>query len=402
MKLRTIKKILLSTLTTLLLLTGCSTIKTIKLMKSGEVEQEEFNVKIPFEYRLGLIILKVDIAGKEYDFVLDTGAPNVISKELSKKLDLSNITEQKVGDSQGEESNLGFTTIEKLSISDINFLNTGAVIADLNQSQEVGCLKIDGFIVSNLMRKAIWKFDYQNQIITITNSIESLNIPKSTNKIPFFTELTGTPIIDIQLNDITEKNVTVDLGSNGDISLSRKTFDALMKNNPSIPQTYSFGNSTSGLYGLGKADSTFYLKVPSISFGDISLDSTIVQFTSESASTIGTEFFKNYDLIINWFTKEIILINQTEYNNSTLSSFGFSFSNQENKLTVSEIYENMEDLKVGDQILSLDGTNYKELIPEQWCEIIENELLKDKKEISITILRNNKEFIFSLKKMKLI
>lgn len=402
MKLRTIKKILLSTLTTLLLLTGCSTIKTIKLMKSGEVEQEEFNVKIPFEYRLGLIILKVDIAGKEYDFVLDTGAPNVISKELSKKLDLSNITEQKVGDSQGEESNLGFTTIEKLSISDINFLNTGAVIADLNQSQEVGCLKIDGFIGSNLMRKAIWKFDYQNQIITITNSIESLNIPKSTNKIPFFTELTGTPIIDIQLNDITEKNVTVDLGSNGDISLSRKTFDALMKNNPSIPQTYSFGNSTSGLYGLGKADSTFYLKVPSISFGDISLDSTIVQFTSESASTIGTEFFKNYDLIINWFTKEIILINQTEYNNSTLSSFGFSFSNQENKLTVSEIYENMEDLKVGDQILSIDGTNYKELIPEQWCEIIENELLKDKKEISITILRNNKEFIFSLKKMKLI
>ena len=37
------KKILLSTLTTLLLLTGCSTIKTIKLMKSGEVEQKEFN-----------------------------------------------------------------------------------------------------------------------------------------------------------------------------------------------------------------------------------------------------------------------------------------------------------------------------------------------------------------------
>lgn len=135
------KKILLSTLTTLLLLTGCSTIKTIKLMKSGEVEQKEFNVKIPFEYRLGLIILRVDIASKEYDFVLDTGAPSVISKELAKKLDLSNITEQKVGDSQGEDSNLGFTKIEKLSISNINFLNTGAVIADLNQSQEVGCLK---------------------------------------------------------------------------------------------------------------------------------------------------------------------------------------------------------------------------------------------------------------------
>ena len=96
------------------------------------------------------------------------------------------------------------------------------------------------------------------------------------------------------------------------------------------------------------------------------------------------------------------MINQTKYNNSTLSSFGFSFSNQESKLTVSEIYENMEDLKVGDQILSMDGTNYKELISEQWCEIVENGLLKDKEEISITILRNNKEFTFSLKEMKLI
>ena len=118
-----------------------------------------FNAKIPFEYRLGLIILKVDIAGKEYDFVLDTGAPNVISKELAQKLGLNNVSEQKVGDSQGEYSNLGFTTIEKVTIGGIHFLNTGAAIADLELSKEVGCLKIDGLIGSNLMKKAIWKFD---------------------------------------------------------------------------------------------------------------------------------------------------------------------------------------------------------------------------------------------------
>ncbi len=371
-------------------------------MKSGEVEQEKFNVKIPFEYRLGLIILKVNISGEEYDFVLDTGAPNVISKKLAQKLGLSNIFEQKVGDSQDEESKLGFVLIKKLNLGGVDFLNTGAAIADLKQSKEVGCLRIDGFIGSNLMRKAIWKFDYQNQIITITNSIESLSIPKLTSKIPFFTELTGTPIIDFKLNNVTQKNVIVDLGSNGGISLSKKTYNALMKNNSSIPQTYSFGNSESGLYGLGKADSTYYIKAPSVSFGNVSLENTIVSFANKSASTIGTEFFKNYDLIINWFTKEILLINKTEYDNSTLSTFGFSYSNQENQLIVSMIYKNMKDLKVGDQILQVDEINYNKLLPAQWCEIVENGLIKEKEEIKISILRDNKELSFTLRKEKLL
>ena len=130
----------------LLLLTSCSSLKTVKLMKSGEVEQEEFNVTIPFEYRLGLIVLKVTISGETYDFLLDTGAPNVISKELAQKLELSNIFEQQVVDSQNEEANLGFLLIKKLGIGGINFLNTGAVVADLKQSKELGCLQINGFV----------------------------------------------------------------------------------------------------------------------------------------------------------------------------------------------------------------------------------------------------------------
>jgi predicted aspartyl protease len=396
------KKLLLSTFVMLLLLTSCNTLKTIKLMKSGEIEQEEFNVKIPFEYRLGMIILKVNISGEEYDFLLDTGAPNAISKELAKKLGLSNVSEQKVRDSQDEKSKLGFVLIKKLGLGGVDFLNTGAVVADLKQSKELGCLRIDGLIGSNLMRKAIWKFDYQNQIITITNSIESLSIPKLTSKIPFFTKYTGTPIIDFKLNDVTQKNVIVDLGSNGGISLSNKTYNALMKNNPSIPQTYSLGISESGLYGLGKADSTYYIKAPSVSFGNVSLENTIVSFSNKSASTIGTKFFKNYDLILNWFTKEILLINKTEYDNSTLSTFGFTSSNQENQLIVSQIYKNMEDLKVGDQILQVGAINYNKLLPEQWCEIVENGLIKEKEEVKISILRDNKELSFTLRKEKLL
>lgn len=391
----------------LLLLTNCSALKTFKLMKSGEVEQKEFNVNIPFEYRLGMIILKVNISGKAYDFLLDTGAPNVISKELAQKEGLNNIFEQKFGDSQGQTSDLGMIKLDKISIGGIDFLNTGAAIADLKQSKEVGCLEIDGFIGSNLMKNAVWKFDLQNQIITISNSAASLNIPESSKKIPFFTHITGTPIIDIALNDVKEKNVIVDLGSNGDISLSKKTFNKLVDTDPSISRTVSFGPSSSGLYGVGATDSIQHALISNISFGDVALKNVVVEFTNESSSTIGTNYFKNYNLIINWFEKEIILTKKKEYDNSSLSSYGFSIGNKDDRLIVGGILTNssaaIKGLKINDIILKIDSENYGVLTTDHWCHIVENGLFNEEKStITVIVLRQNKKLTFSLEKTKLL
>jgi len=401
------KKLLLSTLVMLLLLTSCSTLKTTKLMKSGEVEQKVFNVKIPFEYRLGLIILKVTISGEAYDFLLDTGAPNVISKELAQKLELSNIFEQQVVDSQNEEANLGFLLIEKLGIGGINFLNTGAAVADLKQSKEVGCFQIDGFIGSNLMRKAVWKFDYQNQIITISNSVASLNISESSEKIPFLTQITGTPIIEITLNDVKEKNVVVDLGSNGDIWLSKKTFNKLVDTDPAISRAVSFSSSSSGLYGIGAKDSVHHALISNISFGDVALKNTVVKFSNEALGTIGINYFKNYDLIINWFDKEIIVTKKKEYDNSSLISYGFSFNNKNNRLIVGGTYTNSSadhaGLKINDIILKIDTKKYGVLTADQWCNIIENGLFNEEKStITVVVLRQNEELTFHLEKTKLL
>ena len=401
------KKLLLSTFAMLLLLTSCSGLKTFKLMKSGEVEQEEFKVNIPFEYNLGMIILKVNISGEEYDFLLDTGAPNVISKELAQKYGLSNIFERKFGDSQGQTSDLGMIKLDEISIGGINFLNTGAAVADLKQSKEVGCLQIDGLIGSNLMRKAVWKFDYENQIITISNSVASLNISESSEKIPFLTHITGTPIIDITLNDVKEKNVIVDLGSNGDIWLSKKTFNKLVDTDPTISRTVSFGSSSSGLYGIGAKDSIQHALISDISFGDVALKNTVVKFSNEALSTIGINYFKNYDLIINWFDKEIIVTKKKEYDNSSLTSYGFSFNNKNDRLIVGGIYTNSSadhaGLKINDIILKIDTKKYGVLTADQWCNIIENGLFNEEKStITVIVLRQNEELTFHLEKTKLL
>ena len=74
-------------LTAILLLSGCSVQKKLaNLFQEGSIKQASFNAEIPFEYRLGLVIIKVELNNQTYDFVFDSGAPNVLSKELAATL----------------------------------------------------------------------------------------------------------------------------------------------------------------------------------------------------------------------------------------------------------------------------------------------------------------------------
>lgn len=396
-----LKNIIITTFLSFLFLTSCSTIKTVILMKKGTVSQKEFKVEVPFEYRLGLIILKVSIEGEEYDFLLDTGAPNVISKELAKKLNVNIIASQKVGDSNNNDSDLGFAKLEKIKIGGLDFLNTGIAISDIKSSQEVNCLNIDGLIGSNLMRKAIWKFDFSNQIITITNTLDSLNISSNIETIPFFSEITGTPLCDIKINGQVEKNVVIDLGSNGDFTCSNNTLAKIKKNQKTFPKMISFGKGGSGLYGVGELDTTNFIVSSNISFGDVILNNQIVEFSTGS-STIGMNFFRNYDLILDWINKEALLIKKKEYDYTSYSGFGFTWIFEEGNLIIGSLKvgsnAQKKGLKLEDSIVSINGKNFSKTSSQEWCEIIKNQTLSNFEKIDITILRNGEKLNFQLQK----
>ena len=53
----------------ILTLSSCKSLKMVKLMAKGEIEQQQFISEIPFDYGLELIIIKVTIEEKEYDFL---------------------------------------------------------------------------------------------------------------------------------------------------------------------------------------------------------------------------------------------------------------------------------------------------------------------------------------------
>ena len=383
------------------ILSGCSTMKAFKYIKSGTVSRSAFKTEVAFEMRFGLIILKVMIHGKEYSFILDTGAPTVISNELAQELGIKPAGKGKARDSQGASSSLGFAAIDSIGIGDLQFLNTGAAIADLHQSSEIACFHVDGLIGANLMRKAVWQFDYERHIITITSSRDSLTIPSNAQIIKFRQARTGTPLMDVQLNGQTDHNVTIDLGSTGDFVSSVATLELLKKDGLST-NTYSYGAGTSGLYGHGKDDTTWYAVIHSIGIDSLKLTNQVVSFTTKAVKTIGTNFFKNYRLIFDWSANELTMIPVHAYDNTLHKSYRFTPILKDHKVFVGSVYHtgngDATGPQLGDQVLEIDGKDYRTCSGDNWCALLSERLDTSISTTSLLIRSGEKELKFTVSK----
>lgn len=395
------KKIYLSILI-LFLFSSCNTLKLIKVLKNGSVEQKVFKTEIPFEMRLGLVVIPVTINGKTYEFLVDTGAPNVCSKELAAELNLKTKVTQTTGDSQGVKEKLDFVVVPEIYLNGICFKETGAAIADLKQSDVIACLDIDGIIGANLMKEAIWEFDYERKVITISEKKSSFSIPENAIRLPFTPALSSTPQVTITYNGVEDKNVTFDTGSNGLFTTSKATLKKIEEKKPLKKKALSFGSSGSGLYGVAKADTSYMILIDSTQVGGLYIENNAVSIEN-GARLIGTRFLKNFRVIIDWNVKEILLIPVKDFKNNTFESFGFSPFISENKLIVNELYVNSQasekGIKIGTQILEVDGINYRTCSADQFCTIITNGLVsEEKKSITLLVLIDGEEKTIQLTK----
>lgn len=389
------------------IVSSCSTLKLVKMLKEGDVEQPAFTSEVPFEMRMGLVVIKVNIDGKEYDFLVDTGAPNVVSKELAAELKLKPKVYQKTGDSQGRKEELGFVEMPEMLIGGIHFIETAAAVADLKLSKEIACLNVDGFIGANLMKEAVWEFDYQRKIITIADTIGVFSIPDNALKIPFTPAASSTPLVDVTYDGVTDQRVTFDTGSNDYFNSSDKVYTKLKENGKGRNPVISCGASSSGLYGVGKEDSTYTFTIGETKLGTMTIPGQAVSFTGGRSRTIGTKFFQHYRMIIDWTAKEIVLIPTDDFVNTTFETFGFTPMYDGTKLVVKMIVigspADKEGIRLGDEILEINGRDYRNMTDERWCEMLyDEETFRKNTEIGLVVRNNGNERRITLQRNDLL
>lgn len=389
-----------------ILLSSCSSLKLMKVLKSGNVPQQNYFETIPFQLRAGIPIVEAKINGVNGFFLFDTGAPNVISKEFSELLNLEVVTTGNVSDSGGNViAKQSFVNLDKVEIGNVDFVDTGAIIQDFNASDVMRCLDIDGIIGANLMRKSYVKINNQNQTISITDRIENFKITDTYVSIDFNQNVSGTPLINLELNDTKFSNVEFDTGSNGHISLPNHILNSLETQKP-LNKLSAFGSSTHGVGGKSKNDTIQYAVINNIDLGKFSFNNQIVKF-SQHGNTIGYEFFKNFDMVLDWVNNKIYLLENKTYNYSSITHFGFSVDVRQNGIYVGSILENSEaenQLIIGDQILKINDNNFETISYNEVCNNIINNKWEynDNNQLTISIHRDGKTHTFNLEKMKLL
>ena len=385
----------------LVLLSNCAASKINKIVKQGSVVQNDFKVTVPFEYRKGLIILKVSIQNEEYDFILDTGASNVLSKELAEKLNVKTLGSENVTDIHKTSQLINYTKIDDIEIGGINFQHTVAAITDFN-SGELACLNADGFIGSNLMRFAIWDFDFKNQLITITDNEQKLNIPADAIESKMFIGTAASqPSIISYINGKRALNNMIDLGNNGTPHLAHGDFVKQKESNKITKYISGSGYTSIGMYGKGKKKNEYSAKVDEIKIGEHLIKNKVMR-VKDGKTNLGISFFKNYRLILNWKARKVKMIKERDTNNTELNHFGFNPYFNGNKVYVDFIYNETPASKVlqlGDQVLEINDIDLTNITDNNKCIFFNNGFVpKETDEITIKVLRNGEKLEFQLKK----
>ena len=401
-----VKKIFYSLITLILLLSSCAGSNIDKILKQGTVLQKDYNTTIPFTYDSinDWIVLEVEIKGKTYNFILDTGSSNIITKELAAELDVKVLGAEEIKDTNATANTTQFTRINSIKIGGIDFQNTIAGIVDLNKITAVSCSKIDGLIGSNLMRTAIWDFDFQNQLITITSDEDKLDIPTETIDTRLYIGTAGVPAVTLEINGEKVLNHTVDFGNGGNNILRIDRFQEQLDAN--LISKYVKGNKKSfGAFGYTENQPYYYTIIDEFKIGNHTVNNLITVVDDGYSNKLGLAFFKNYRIILNWKKKRMRMIEVTKAGNSSFETYGFSILYEGEDAYINGIVEGSsasQSLIQGDKILSINDTSYVNNTNEQRCANLASDFENETGPLSLMILRDGKELTFKLLKTKLL
>lgn len=377
----------------ILFLVSCSGLS--KIFNNGTLTNIDYKEIIPFNYDYNYAIVEVEINSIKYNFLVDTGAPTVISNAIYEDLKIEAIDYIAIEDSQGQINSQKVVVVPEIKIGNLTYHNTGGVVADLRNVFEFDCMGIDGIIGSNQMAKSYWKFDYQNREITITDQLAHYDLTTYTDTLSFIVSASKTPYLRGHVNGL-ETLFVYDTGFGGHIDIDREL--AEFKEADGFT---NYGNSGIGLYGVIDSTTIRTIKTDSLRIGSIEMGAQVVDL--DFGNLIGNKFMNKHDVVMDWTSQKIYLKKLKEFEKTQQNSFGFKFRIKENKALVTGLIEEFAiDLQLGDVLLSINDFEFKNITDSNACEKWNAINYKDVENLKIVYLRDGIELTTALKIRELI
>lgn len=263
--------------------------------KDNEViEPAKFRTNIPFEFTEGGSIIVTTAWGKAHQPIklkFDNAAPTTVDSIT--KATLSDVQETGEKDKDrlmptGQKITSRFLLTDNVQLGDINVKKVAFLQVPFAQRPAQGLLG------RNILKKGIWKIDFENKMITFTNSLDSIGGLDKAKELPvkfdYFDRITVKMKMENTVTDVFE----VDFGYNGAVTLPYDKFRKVAKD--------SYVRKASGTLSTaaGTVETNFYiLKHGVLDFkGDTYLDFDITSSDAMKDKLLGLGFFSQFKYVI--------------------------------------------------------------------------------------------------------
>ncbi|SEQ36839.1 Aspartyl protease [Hyunsoonleella jejuensis] len=339
--------------------------------KTGDTNTKKYFTSITYKNVNDKIIIPVTIKDSTYQFLFDTGAPNVISTSLLSVVKYSSGRALTISDSNDRKQKMNLITLKEITVGDITFSNTSALVFDKSENILFDCFEIDGIIGSNLLQKSIVQINPETKELVLTNSLKNLRLGDEAPTKLFIVNAQGSPYIEIKLKGdvtVTEK-LLFDTGASGFYDMSKRRLDLFNKHKVAASVLSNEGVSGMGLFGASETNTKYRLKIPEILINSSLFKNVSTFTTDDDHSRIGSDILKYGVVTLDFKKKRFYFNGFNETNDLKEKLLGFTPVLENNKLIVGVVWdEELKDkISYGDEIL---GINDIDLTTTNICDMI--------------------------------
>ncbi len=377
----------------LLLLFSSSVTAQSLSSKKPYVKEKSYYQEIPFEYVRGKIIIPVTVQGEVYRFILDTGAPNILSKSLAKKAGIIALDSLAVSDANETKKQMALVKVPKLSLGNLNFLSTTAIVHEVEIDDIFSCFEIDGFIGSNMLHHSVVQINNKEKTLLISDDIKKLNVnKKNKTKLQLFGDQ-KSPYTWIKLKGIGKNKVLLDTGMEGTYDISLKAHRLFAKKDFYTPLAKGTGSSTIGLFGTGKSSIQYRVMIKDIELSGTVFKNTLAETTNDTNSRIGASFFEQGTATFDFKEKKFYFNPYISYPDLSEKLLGFSPTLKDKKIIVGIVWDDAlrTQMSPGDEIISVNGQALS-AIPT--CTLLtKTSIFKSRDSLVLEIKNDKKELV---------
>ena len=321
----------------------------------GGFVETDYLIELPYQKIRGKIIVDVKIINQTSKFILDTGAPTAVSKELFKTCELDILSSEELSDVNHNKAEFIIAKIDEIKLGNSSITNLPAVVIEEKLITE--CFNVDGLIGSNLLRNSVIQFDDINSLIRISSNADYLDLSKAKES-EIFIDKQSSPVIEVQIGERASDMLLFDTGDDVLYTMANTSMKKLKKTKMFSKLATSKGATSYGINGLEKKSKNYRLSIPDLIIQGATIKNVVSETTNDNNSRIGCRLLQYGIFTIDFKNSKSYFEPFTKVMNSKELYWDVEVTFNDYNLVIGRIWsKEFKNISVGDRIISINGMN---------------------------------------------